>query len=156
MSPWIRPLYETQIAAHLKRDSLSARHFLGVYSREELPPVHSYPSSCVANTHHSSQEGEHWVAIYFDASGNGEYYDSFGLPPVYSAWEDYLDNNSRGWVYMAKTCQPLSSFACGYYAIAYIMLRSRGKSPQDIMNMFSSDLHRNDVFVYDYANRNYK
>ena len=154
MSP-IRPLYSDQITRFIMSDGPASRTFLGVYPKEKLPPLHTFPSSFVGNTHHSSRPGEHWVAFYFDKHGHGEYFDSFGLPPVYEEWENHLENYShdKEWFYMSKTVQDLTSDACGYYAISYIMLRSRGKRPQDILNLFSHNLKSNDDLVLRYVNQ---
>lgn len=145
----VKALYTDEITAIIRRDQSAAGTFLGVFPREQLPTIHTLPSSLIGNTHHSSRPGEHWVAFYFDEHGHGEYFDSFGLPPAYLAWEDYLDSHSqREWFYMNKTVQDLNSNACGYYAMLYIMLRSRGMRPQDILHLFSSShLIRNDLMV---------
>ena len=45
----------------------------------EIP---SYPSAYVINSETHDQPGEHWVAVYFDQHGRGEYFDSYGLPSL--------------------------------------------------------------------------
>ena len=37
----------------------------------------------VANTDPSSKPGTHWVAFYFPSKGKGEFFDSYGHPPIY-------------------------------------------------------------------------
>ena len=54
--------------------------FQGVYSCDTLPPK---PELLVCNTDPHDKPGTHWIAIYVDKNGRGEYFDSFGMePPV--------------------------------------------------------------------------
>ena len=41
----------------------------------------SYPSSDVINLDPSYKPGSHWVAVYFDRNGEGEYFNSLGRYP---------------------------------------------------------------------------
>jgi len=56
------------------------RCFDGVFAADRLP---NDPCLLVCNTDPSYRLGEHCVAIYVDDEGRyGEYFDSFGRPPV--------------------------------------------------------------------------
>ena len=68
----------------LSGDKLTKQFFRGVYAIDEIKSIKtvSYPSSFVINLDPSYKPGSHWVAVYFDKNGVGEYFDSFaGYPP---------------------------------------------------------------------------
>ena len=60
----------------LKNDVKTGPIFLGVFARDKLP---SLKKNCclVLNTHTHEKPGEHWLAIYVDENGFGEFFDSF-------------------------------------------------------------------------------
>ena len=39
------------------------------------------PAAFVCNTDDGDEPGEHWIALYLDADGRGDYFCSYGLPP---------------------------------------------------------------------------
>jgi hypothetical protein len=52
--------------------------FQGVFSANTLL---QQPRPLVCNTDESTKLGQHWIAIYVDTNGRGEYFDSFGREP---------------------------------------------------------------------------
>jgi len=65
------------------------RCFDGVFSVDNLPED---PHLLVCNTDHSDEPGRHWIAIYVDNDGHGEYFDSFGRRPVVD-FEHYMNRH---------------------------------------------------------------
>jgi len=56
------------------------RRFDGVFAADRLP---NEPRLLVCNIDPSYRPGEYWVVIYVDDKGRyGEYFDSFGRPPL--------------------------------------------------------------------------
>ena len=51
----------------------------------------TFPSAYVINSESSSEPGEHWIAVYFDKHGRGEYFDSYGLSPTLVGLESYMN-----------------------------------------------------------------
>ena len=51
------------------------RDFDGVFSVDNLPES---PHLLVCNTDPSDRPGRHWIAIYVDNEGRGDFFDSFG------------------------------------------------------------------------------
>jgi len=49
--------------------------FDGAFSVDTMP---SKPHLLVCNTDPSDKPGQHWVCIYVDDDGRGEFFDSFG------------------------------------------------------------------------------
>ena len=56
------------ILKEIDKDSYAKRYFIGVYPRNRLPAIKSYPASLIVNTDPSGKPGEHWLAIYFNKS----------------------------------------------------------------------------------------
>ena len=67
-----------QIERLLKKDLKSKTIFKKVCALDQLEKP-TFSSAYVINSDPSSKPGEHWVAVYFDKRGRGEYFDSYGL-----------------------------------------------------------------------------
>lgn len=131
-------------------DPYTSDNFQGVFSREGLPGFMTLPASFICNTDEASGPGEHWVAFFFNPQGYGEYFDPFGLPPLYQEWENYLEEHSLNgqWSYTSKRVQDVKSSSCGYHAMFYILCRSRGMVSQEVMNIYTNNFDYNDAFVF--------
>ena len=88
-----------QIERLLKIDYKTKKVFKKVCAFDQLEkPV--FPSAYVINSDPSNEPGEHWIAVYFDKNGQGEYFDSYGLAPAFVGLESYMDTYSlSGWIY---------------------------------------------------------
>ena len=143
-----------QITRMLQADACTRDVFVGVYARDRLPRrVTTFPSAYVCNTQPHTKEGEHWIAIYVDERGRGEYFDSYGLPPVHGKFVNFLDSQSLTWTFNDKQLQGVTSRVCGQYCVFYLLHRCRGLSLNTIVNMFSRNTQDNDVLVQDFIVR---
>ena len=79
-----------QIDSLLKRDPFSKKIFKKVCALDQIEQPTS-PSAYVINSDPSNKPGEHWVAVYFDKNGKGEYFDSYGLPPSFLDLDEYMN-----------------------------------------------------------------
>src|SRR5664279_2080844 len=91
----------SQIDSILESDSVCKSLFQGVYSVDTLP---SKPRLLVCNTDPSTKPGSHWIAIYVDKNGRGEYFDSFGRAPQ-REFEHYMNKHCRVWTFNKKQLQ---------------------------------------------------
>lgn len=129
-------------------DPVTRKVFTGVFASDLLPKHLSYlPAALVCNTDPSDEPGEHWVAIYVDGNGHGEYFDSYGLPPLQNSIIKFLNECAVNWTYNSKRLQGLFSSVCGYYCIYYLLYRCRGYSLNSIVNDFDVDYLYNDLSV---------
>jgi hypothetical protein len=115
--------------------------FQGVFSSDKLPQK---PRLLVCNTDPSWKPGEHWIAIYVDKNGRGEYFDSFGRKPD-KHFERYLNFNCASWTFTKKRLQSSISSFCGYYCCLYILLKVKGL---DMNKLFTNDTGYNDWLVH--------
>ena len=132
-----------QIRRLLNTDSFAKTIFKKVCAKNQLQHV-DYPSAYVISSHPSSKPGEHWIAVYFDKHGKGEYFDSYGLPPSVNGFTTFMERNSKTWIYNDKTVQSLFSTRCGHYCVYFILYRCRGYRMRYIVSRFSSNLAEND------------
>ena len=109
----------------LNKDPFVKNIFKKACAKDELLHV-NYPSAYVINSHPSSKPGEHWIAVYFDKHGKGEYFDSYGLPPSVNGFTALMERNSKEWVYNDKTLQSLFFTTCGHYCVYFVLYRCRG------------------------------
>ena len=79
---------------------MCAENFDGVFSADNLPEE---PRLLVVNTDPASQPGRHWVCICVE-NGRGEYFDSFGLPPI-AHFERYLNKHCSLWTFNQRQLQ---------------------------------------------------
>ena len=126
-----------QIERLLKKGLKSKNIFKKVCALDQLEKS-TFPSAYVINSDPSSEPGEHWVAVYFDKRGRGEYFDSYGLPRNMDAY------SLSGWIYNRKTLQAYFSSFCGRYCVYFILFRCRGVPLHAIVSDFMSNLTEND------------
>lgn len=131
-------------SGHIGRVLVNQPGFQGVFSSDTLP---TNPRLLVCNTDPSKEPGEHWISIYVDVNGRGEYFDSFGRPPN-KHFERYMNSNCIRWTFNKRQLQSRISGFCGYYCCLYVVLRCRGLGMNKIVGMFTNDTGYNDYLVH--------
>ena len=79
----------------------------------------------------------------------GYFYYSFGRPPSYFGFEEFMNENCATWMYNDVELQSPDSNACGYHVIAFCLSRINSMSHYDYISMFSDNLTLNDFFSYE-------
>lgn len=143
----------------MKSDPMSRKCFLGVFPSDVLPSkTICYPSCLIANVDSQYLPGSHWVAFYFTALGNGEFFDSYGNPPDFYS-DDFTRFISRGsqnkWTYNSTPLQGEFSNVCGEYAIFFLQHRNRGMPLTQIVNMFTKNTLHNDRMVWKFCKKRF-
>ena len=124
------------------------RQYVGTYSRDTLPNSITLPVGLIANTDTSDKPGTHWIAIYIDEKGVGEYFDSYGLPPLHKEFVDFIfRNSSDGSFYNRIQLQCLSCITCGHYCVAYLKMRFHGLNYCHFISLFTSNRLQNDIII---------
>lgn len=114
-------MHTTEIESALSSSLRTTKtEFLGVFARDRLPTVTSYPSCFVANTDVAGQPGMHWVAFYVEHPTHMEFFDSYGNHP------SFYDFDTRSLIhYNTMQFQALDSAVCGHYCIYFLHHRAR-------------------------------
>jgi len=126
--------------------------YRGIYACDQLPNVVVLPSVIVVNTDPADQPGRHWICMFFDEDGYGEFFDSFGLSPK-RIFERYMDRKCIAWTYNKKQMQSLVSRFCGHYCIWYCVMKFRKASLYELERIMSTDTGLNDFLVHRFACR---
>ena len=133
----IRPLTTKSIAKILSEDPYSKTSFIGVFPRDQMPAIKSYPVSFVINTDPSYKEGEHWLGFYFDWNRTCYFFDSFGNSPEYFNLCKYTKVFSNTVEYNEDQIQGFFTNTCGHYVVFFILMINRGFSIKKIMSCFN-------------------
>lgn len=81
----------------------------------------------VVNTDKSSGPGEHWVAIFLNGKGKGQFFCSFGLPPLHKELVQFMVSNCpKGWTFNNITIQEIDETICGNLCIAFLKAKFAG------------------------------
>lgn len=92
------------------------------------------PLGVVVNTDRSNGKGEHWIAVYFRGDGEGEYYDSLGLPPLRKTLIDFMNRNCpKGWYYNNIEKQEFEETTCGNHCLKFLAAKFKGISYCDFL-----------------------
>ncbi len=119
--------------------------FRGTFPINHIPMVYTInpPYALVINTDAFPLEGSHWVAVFCDASGNLEYFDSGAQPPL----NHPLFNQSLS--YNTKRLQSSCTSVCGEYCILYLLCRLYGIPFINFLDFFTdAKWLQNDAIVY--------
>ena len=124
------------------------KEFIGVFPRDKLPKIKSYPVSIIINTDMSKGSGEHWVAIHINSKKFGIYFDSYGFPPLAKEMIKFLDEYCKnGWLFNQTMIQGVTSINCGQFCVLFLFLRSIGVSLHQFNKLFSRSHDVNDLIV---------
>lgn len=138
-----------------KDDKLRAI-FLDIYPSDMLPSKLPFkPCGLIINTHGAYQPGEHWLAMYFDAYGNGELFDSYGITSISSVFGQFLRKHSKHAFIHDRWLQSMDTSVCGMYCIYYLYFKCRGSSYTEMFSKFDINLPRNDAFICNFIRRKF-
>lgn len=125
--------------------------FIGAFPSNHIPQVLDRPAAYVINTAPAPDEygGDHWVAIILKDNSHGEYFDSFGMPPIEHNIAFFITRMCpNGYKFSNKMIQSRSSAMCGLYCIDYIRQRLvQGVSFKTYLSSFNTDYKANDDSV---------
>src|SRR5271170_384633 len=129
----------SQIRLALQSEPETKKLFSGVFACDRLPvKISKFPCLLVANTDPASEEGEHWVCYYFDAVGNAEYFDSYGLAPANCDLFKFFQRNGKNHKCNSVQLQGSMSQVCGHWCIAFLLKRSHNQSMETIVRRFNT------------------
>jgi hypothetical protein len=94
-------------------------------------------SAYVVNTDPLGNQGQHWLAFFYDNNRKCTFFDSFGHSPAFFEFETYIEKTSTKWEYYAQQLQSIFSSTGDYYFIYFILIKSRNFEISDILNLFN-------------------
>ena len=131
--------------------------FLGVFAIDQLPneiPTRR-PLMVVCNTDKASQPGQHWIAMYLDERGLGDYFDSFGRGP-YGAFKLFLEKHCIHYWFNRHRLQSAVSRFCGHYTIWFLYYRNLKIDAAVLIRTLTEDTGLNDLIVHNFVCKNLK
>jgi len=137
---------ENKIELKIKQDLIISQHFLGAFAFDELPINLSYPSSFIINTKPRINEGEHWLALFYDKNKVCYFFDSYGFSPNYHRLTNYIRTTSAKFNYNKNVLQEMGSTVCGEYCIMFLYYISRNDL-YSFYKKFSNKVKNNDLNV---------
>ena len=146
-----------QLNKCIDSDDLLRQQCLGAFASNCLPHLHSFPAGIVANVDPDNKPGKHWIGIYIDADGHGDFFDSYGRPPRVKAFQKFLQENcGSDWDFNKHMVQSPFSSACGQHVVHYLHHRTRGEAMGKILAEFvPGKLEENDQRVTEWVNERY-
>ena len=98
----------------------------------------------------ADEPGEHWVALYIDDKSQGEYFDSYGIPPPILLQMN-IKRHSTEWMWNQTPLQDVWTLACGHFCVYYPIYCSQDVPMNDITTQLNHIEH-NDKYVMDFVN----
>lgn len=93
----------------------------------------------IVNTDPHDEPGMHWVALWTD-NDECEMFDSFSLPLIaYELAEplkQWIERHYHICTSNAQSVQAVTSQTCGYYALFYLIVKSKGGTMNDFLSYF--------------------
>lgn len=101
-------------------------------------------SLMIINYDTCDEPGSHWVAVFINKNKKIEYFDSYGMLPIYSSVTEKLSDlsHNKGLAFNKIRFQG-NSTVCGQYCLVYLLLKARGYSLKQVQNIF----HKTETFV---------
>ena len=133
----------------LGEDIKTRQIFKGVYARDEfcnlpelrtISPRSSTPILFVCNLDKSNEPGSHWVVIEYNKnSGKTMYFDPYGFPPIHQDIINKLFKESTSLSWSDIQLQETNTTVCGQYCTIYCLLRARGSTSTQILDLLYCD-----------------
>ena len=95
----------------------------------------------------------HWVCIYVDKSGDGWYFDSYGLPALIPDHINRIRKNCKRLRWNTVHLQGSTSNVCGQYCIMFLHYMSSGLGVNKFLENFSLYLQKNDEIARNFVSR---
>lgn len=119
-------MFGISILKCLKKDPYTKEIFIGVFPRDKLPKITSYPQCFIFNNQNQNRPGEHWMAMFFTKDKKCIFFDSYAHEPAHFGLVNYIRENSTSYASNKLRIQGDSMY-CGYYCLAFLLLMARNK-----------------------------
>lgn len=141
-----------QIEAALETLRVNAK----VFAANRLPNSLSTPCALVINTDPDTRPGSHWVAVFIDKYKNGEYFDSYGFPPLVESHTKFLTTSCKKWIHNKTGLQSYNTTVCGQYCLLFLYFKVHGRSMREFLKIFPGPPLMNDKIIVKVFNKLFK
>ena len=93
------------------------------------------------------------MTIYIDNDRRGEYFDFFGILPLFDEFVTFLNNNTKSWTHNKRVVQDFYSSACGFHCIFYAVHRRKRYDIGSIANMSTNDTILKDALIEEFVSK---
>ena len=142
----LKPLSTSDINACLNK----YKHFKGTFPADGVFFNNSKQLQFyVINTEKHTESGEHWTALVIEQKNKVLFFNSFGVQLLNIDILRQMEKQGvKKYIYSSQQIQPLTSDACGFYCIAFIIAYHNNISYSNFIEMFSSSMKGNDEICY--------
>lgn len=148
----------SQLEYIFKNDTVCDDVFEGVFPSDKIVNIRARkPIACIVNTDPSSMPGSHWIAMYIDRHGYGQFFDSYGNQPSYygRVFVNFLNRRCKSWTFNAVGLQGPFSATCGQFCTFYLWHKCRDVPLSEIIRSFTTDKELNDVMVNEFVRKKF-
>ena len=89
-----------QLTECLKKDAIIRQFQPCVISIDQISDVIYPPAVFIVNSDHSTYPGLHWLAMFFQENGRGEFWDSLGRHPKQYGMENVMLENDFEYIFI--------------------------------------------------------
>lgn len=133
-----------------KSDPILSKYFIGIFASNELPLITKLPCAFIVNTEKHYEDGEHWLAFYFNEFKEAIFFDPTGKNADFFGMENYLEKQSISWTYNKFRIQSYFSEYCGQICLFFLFKMCRDNSLINFVNLFSDDYIKNEKYILKY------
>lgn len=111
----------------------------------------------ICNTDTAKKPGTHWFALFKVSQDTMEYFDSYGSIGIDGGVKEAISTKFANIVHNDQRLQGTNSSVCGQYSLLYLLLRGRGYSMVEVIQMMlsSEDYEERDHIVNKFINSNF-
>jgi hypothetical protein len=148
----VPPLDAQQLRRFFKRNRVTEKYFLGVFSRGDLPEeIPRRKCFAVLNSDRFDRKGIHWVLVYYNP-GETVFFCSFGNTPDIYNFDLIVQNKFFPVVTNIQQVQSTASAVCGYHVCVLAHFLSLNHDLTTILARFYTLRNtRNDSSAVDFA-----
>ena len=136
-------------------------NFVGVYPCDKIPDlklIKAKKSLLIINLDHHYQRGSHFIALIIDKKSENKiiYFDPLAIGLFNKHIKKTISNISNEFLQISNAIQAPSSNFCGFFCLAACISNVLKIPINDFLNIFSTNLEKNDKIVFNFLKFFYK
>lgn len=143
----------SDFAPYFNKESVLAKHFLGVFSFDQIPAKIPKKTFLVLNLDPSYLKGSHWIAVTRLVANEIEIFDSLAKD-ITNLLPAFRHLKTLDIVHNTDPVQSPHSKLCGKFVVTFLierMLNQDFEMKELINTIFSNDLQFNDTIVTEFC-----